>query len=259
MTNKPLIEVKDITKSFETTAGIVNILDKTNFTIDEGSFTIIYGSSGSGKSTLLNILMGLDAPSTGEILYAGKNMYGQGDEVLANFRANTRGIVQQSNYWVKSLTVVENVSMSLYFSGMSRRAAAKKSLEALEQVGMQKYAHKLPHFLSGGEQQRVAMARALVHDPTYILADEPTGNLDSKNGDAIIDLLRKSNEAGRTIVLVTHNLEYLPIATNLLLVRDGHVIQSTGNDSKKFTEQLLDQMKKRIDIWSASGEETYGK
>ena len=248
-TPKALIEVKSITKSFKTKAGLVKVLDATSFTIEEGSFTIIYGASGSGKSTLLNILMGLDGPTSGHILYDGKDMYGQDADSLATFRARTRGIVQQSNYWVKSLTVLENVSMALYFSGMRREDAGKKALDALRKVGMEGYANKLPHFLSGGEQQRVAMARALVHNPTLLLADEPTGNLDSKNGDAVIDLLRNSN---RTVILVTHNLEYLPIGTKLLFVKDGKVTESTGADKKNFTTSLLNEMKNRIDSWSVS-------
>lgn len=257
-TKKALIKVENVTKSFTTNAGVINVLDTTNFVIEEGSFTIIYGASGSGKSTLLNILMGLDAPTTGKILYDGMDMYNGTPDSMANFRASTRGIVQQSNYWVKSLTVLENVSMALYFSGLGRDEAAKTALEALDQVGMRKYANKLPHFLSGGEQQRVAMARALVHNPTYLLADEPTGNLDSKNGDDIINILRSSNkEANRTIVLVTHNLEYLPLGTKLLLVQDGKVIESTGEDSKSFTTSLLNQMKARIDTWSAPNEGTH--
>ena len=247
----PLIRINQITKDFETSSGTVHILKPTSFTIEEGSFTIIYGASGSGKSTLLNILMGLDKPTTGSMLYNERDLYALDPDELANFRSHTIGMVQQTNYWVKSLTVLDNISLPMYFNGITKEAASIQAMESLRRVGLEKQANKYPYVLSGGEQQRVAMARALVQNPAYILADEPTGNLDSINGDKIIDLLRYFNEElRRTIVLVTHNLEYLPIATKLLLIQDGSVHESVGSDSKQYTDELLKQMKHRLTKWT---------
>jgi putative ABC transport system ATP-binding protein len=242
-----LIEIKNVKKQFPTAAGTVEVLHDVSFAIPEGSFTIIYGPSGSGKSTLLNTLIGLDAPTNGTVMYGGKDLYSLNADELAYYRANSMGLVQQSNYWVKSLTVLENVAMSLYFLGMSKEKAEQEALNSLKRVHMEQTANSYPTVLSGGEQQRVAMARALVNNPSYIVADEPTGNLDSKNGDMIIDLLRYFNqELQRTIVLVTHNLEYLPLGNKLLFIQDGYVTETEGKDIEAVTDKLLGDMQKRI-------------
>ncbi|MBP7807638.1 ABC transporter ATP-binding protein, partial [Candidatus Saccharibacteria bacterium] len=207
-----------------------------------------YGPSGSGKSTLLNILSGLQKPSAGTVVFGGSRLYELNPNELAAFRANQIGIVYQQNYWVKSLNVVENVSMPMYFLGYSRGTAAKIAITALEQVGMAAYAKKNPSLLSGGEQQRVATARAIVNNPLFIIADEPTGSLDSKNGDMIMNLLQKcQTDLKRTIILVTHNMEYLPLADKLLHIEDGHVVEQKDESIKETADLLLDQMKQRID------------
>jgi len=164
-------------------------------------------------------------------------------------RAHEIGIVYQQNYWVKSLNVIENVAMPLYLSGYTKIAAAKKAQEALELVGMGDYTKKHPSLLSGGEQQRIAMARALVNDPKIIIADEPTGSLDSKNGDMVMGLLVKfQKEMGRTVVLVTHNMEYLPYADHLLNIQDGMVTRTTdGEGIKKIASELLKGIRARIE------------
>lgn len=249
-----LIKVSNVTKEFKTPSGIVEILHNINLEIPEGSFTIIYGPSGSGKSTLLNLIIGLDAPTSGKITYESNDLYAMDVDQLAYFRAHTMGMVQQTNNWVKSLSVLDNVALPLHFIGLPPEIALARANSSLEMVGMKEHASKYPTILSGGEQQRIAMARALVNSPAYIVADEPTGNLDSKNGDALINLLRDLNKKfHRTIVLVTHNLEYLTIGDKLLLMEDGNITETKGADVHAITEKLLSDTRKRIDGWRNDG------
>jgi len=245
---KVIIDVSGVNQSFQIGDEKVDILKDLNFQLKDKTFNIIYGPSGSGKSTLLNILTGLQKPSTGKVLFAGKALYDLTPDQLAHFRANEIGIVYQQNFWVKSLNVIENVSMPLYFSGHSIAGSVKIATEALAQVGMASYAKKYPSVMSGGEQQRVAMARALVNNPLFVIADEPTGNLDSVNGDMIMSLLQKcQTELGRTIILVSHNMEYIPLADHLLHIEDGHIIETTSDTNiTKIADELLDNMKKRV-------------
>jgi putative ABC transport system ATP-binding protein len=246
---KVIVDVKGVTQSFQLGEESINVLKKVDFELQEQTFNIIYGPSGSGKSTLLNILTGLQKPTTGQVQFDGKALYDLSPDQLAYFRANEIGIVYQQNFWVKSLNVVENVAMPLYFSGYTRTEATKKAMDVLNKVGMADYAKKYPSLLSGGEQQRVATARALVNDPLFIIADEPTGSLDSKNGDMIMELLQKcKSELGRTIILVTHNMEYLPLADHLLHIQDGLVTRTTQDeDIRTIANGLLRDMKNRID------------
>ena len=176
------------------------------------------------------------------------NLYEKSANELAYFRAQQLGIVYQTNYWVKSLSVIENVSMPLYFLGYSKSTANELALKALNKVNMQSYAKKYPSLLSGGEQQRVAMARAIVSDPPVIIADEPTGNLDSTNGDMVMNLLKTLNkEQGKTIVLVTHNMEYLSIARHLLEIQDGVVTEIKHEEIPSTVKSMLGNMRKRIE------------
>jgi len=246
---KVIIDIGEVSQSFTVGDETVSVLKKIDFKLKNKTFNIIYGPSGSGKSTLLNILTGLQKPSTGAVQFDGRRLYELTPDKLAHFRANEIGIVYQQNFWVKSLNVLENVAMPLYFSGHSRFEAKKRAREALDLVDMRPYEKKNPSFLSGGEQQRVAMARALVNEPLFIIADEPTGSLDSKNGDMIMNLLdRCRKEYGRTIILVTHNMEYLPLADHLLHIEDGMVKQTTDDaDIQTTTDDLLLDMKRRID------------
>lgn len=249
---KPVIRVTDLSQKFTMGDETSDILKKVSFEMHPKSFNIIYGASGSGKSTLLNILTGLQSPTTGSVEVFGNDMYKLGPDKLAYFRANEIGIVYQQNYWVKSLNVLENVAMPLYFSGHTRAEAAKVARESLEQVGMGAYEKKHPSMLSGGEQQRIAVARALVNSPKIIIADEPTGSLDSKNGDMVIGLLRRcQSELGRTIVLVTHNMEYLPYADHLLNIQDGVVTDTMDvNGIRKIAGELIKGIRDRIDLMS---------
>jgi ABC-type lipoprotein export system ATPase subunit/ABC-type antimicrobial peptide transport system permease subunit len=230
---KLLIEARGIVKNFRLADRTVAGTKQASFSIPDGSFTVIHGPSGSGKTTLLNILTGLDEPSEGVVLYQGTNLYDLPESELAHFRARTMGIVYQTSYWVKSLNVLENVALPLHFLGYDKADAEREARESLRRVGMEVHADTLPGLLSGGEQQRVAMARALVSNPDYIVADEPTGNLDSENSEHIMNLLdyfRK--ELRRTIILVTHNEEYLRYATHTMYIKDGVVTQASGQQEQ---------------------------
>lgn len=247
MKHEDLIVVDDISVEFETGDEVIKPLKNVSFTIKPNSFNIIYGASGSGKSTLLNVLTGMQSPTKGKVTYKGKDVYSLSADEIAYFRANDIGFIYQTNYWIKSLNCSENVSMPLYFMGYGRREAAKKAEESLKTVAMDSYGKKYPMLLSGGEQQRVAVARALSSSPDFIIADEPTGSLDSKNGDFIMNLLQDCcRKLGRTIILVTHNMEYLPLADKLLHIADGTVVEMSTAQIRETTDELLKQMKERI-------------
>lgn len=244
---KDLITARSVSIQFQTGDEVISPLNDVSFTLKSNSFNIVYGPSGSGKSTLLNVLTGLQPPTKGSVVFEGRDVYKLKPDELAHFRANQIGFVYQTNYWIKSLNVVENVSMPLYFLGYSRKSASSLAMKALDRIGMSAYAKKYPILLSGGEQQRIAVARALAHNPTFIIADEPTGSLDSKNGDFIMGLLEESRrEQGRTVVLVTHNIEYLPLADNLLHIEDGRIKEMAASTIQATTDNLLLEMRNRI-------------
>ncbi len=233
---RAMIQVKQVVRDFVLPNETVHALKGVSFEVPRGSFTLIYGPSGSGKSTMLNTLVGLDEPTSGQVVMDGQDLYELSRDERANFRARTVGMVYQTNYWVNSLTVLQNVSMPLYLAGYSYRRSARVAEESLEKVGMQDFRHQHPSLLSGGQQQRVSMARALAADPELIVADEPTGNLDTKNGDMIMNLLSElCSKAGKTIVLVTHNLEYLPLSNHQVRLKDGQLVSVAGADPTSST------------------------
>ena len=245
---KILIEISKVNQSFHIGEEVVDVLKNINFKIYENTFNIIYGASGSGKSTLLNILTGLQKPTTGKVTFEDRNLYELSPDELAHFRSSDIGIVYQQNFWVKSLNVIENVSLPLLFSGFSRGDANKLAYESLRMVGMDGFSKKHPALLSGGEQQRVALARALVNNPRLVIADEPTGGLDTANGDKVMATLQRcQTEQGRTVVLVSHNMEYIPLADHLLRIEDGLIQYTAGADDIGATaERLFTDMKDRI-------------
>lgn len=240
-----IISAHDIGRQYPTKGGVVDILSGVNFRIPRGSMTVIFGPSGSGKTTLMNVLTGLEPPTTGNLYIDGKDLYELDTDQRAYFRAKNMGIVHQVNYWIKSLNVLENVAMPLYLSGSTKEAALKDAHDTLALVGMDQYASYQPTVLSGGQQQRVSMARALVADTELILADEPTGNLDSKSGRMIIDLLLScQRDLKRTIILVTHNIEYLPMSDKQLYIMDGRLTESSRG--QKMPPQILESLKNQV-------------
>jgi putative ABC transport system ATP-binding protein len=231
--SRSIIKISNVDMTFKLASGDVNVLKGINLDIKPNSFSIIYGPSGSGKSTLLNIISGLQPPTSGEVVINNSSVYKLSSDARAYFRSQTLGIVYQSMYWVKSLSVIENIAMPLYVAGYDRHIANEQALKALKQVGLEEFVNYQPTLLSGGQQQRVSMARALVAGPEIILADEPTGNLDTKNGDMIMDLLKKiQKEMDRTIVMITHNLDYLHLSDKQIHITDGQIIDADKKSKK---------------------------
>jgi len=248
MDNKiPLIRASGISQTFILGDEKIPVLSKGDLAIGQGSFTIIFGPSGSGKSTLLNILSGIQEPTTGKILFNNTDVYHYTPNELAYFRANQIGVVYQQNYWINSLSVIENVSVPLFFLGYTRPEARVMAMNALQRVDMATFADKNPVLLSGGEQQRIGLARAIVNEPNAIIADEPTGSLDSKNGDMIMSLLQSyCRDLKRTVILVTHNMEYLPLADHLIHIQDGECQEVPNDQILPTTEKLLDEIRLRL-------------
>lgn len=245
--SKEIIKIQNVVQNFVVGGETINALKQADFSIRANTFNIIFGPSGSGKSTLLNILAGLHAPSSGSVIINDKDLYSLSPDEQAYFRANHIGFVHQTNHWIKSLNVIENLSLPLFFLGYTRPKAKKLAMIALERVNMASYAKKYPFLLSGGEQQRLGTARALANDPLFIIADEPTGNLDTTNGDMIMNLLLNAqSEFRRTIILVTHNLEYIALADHLFKIQDGTVNVIGSDDVMEVTDNLVNEMKDHI-------------
>lgn len=227
-----LIIVNGVTRRFANHDDELVALNNVSCTFRRGAMNIITGPSGSGKSTLLDTIVGLQPPTSGKVTVAGEDIYAMSSDDRAYYRARMLGMVYQANYWVKSLNVLENVAMPLYLSGYQRKQAEELARMSLESVNLLKYAKQIPTYLSGGQQQRVSMARALVANPEVVVADEPTGNLDTRNGSLIMDLLADTvKRQGKTVIMVTHNLEYLPLADKLLYIKDGELTDNmTASD-----------------------------
>jgi ABC-type lipoprotein export system ATPase subunit len=220
-----VVKVSRVSKEFKVGTGKVAVLSHINLILYSGEFVIIYGPSGCGKSTFLHTILGLEAPTRGSVLLRGTDVYKMGSDERTSFRREKIGMVFQQANWIKSLNVWENIAYPLYLSGLDGKRAKTRSLEVLREVGMGDYADQSPNELSGGQQQRVALARALSTDPWILVADEPTGNLDSRSSEEIIELLAVLNrEKRRMIVMVTHEMNFLPIATRRIGMRDGEIV-----------------------------------
>lgn len=218
-----MIEIRNLKKIYN---GVVptKALDGVSFEISEGEFIAIMGPSGCGKSTLMHIMGFLDRPSSGIYKFKNRNIEDFGDDELARIRNKEMGFVFQSFNLLSRTSVLENVKLPLTYGGLSGETENKLAKEALEAVGLSKRDYNLPNQLSGGEQQRVAIARAIVNHPSVIFADEPTGNLDSKSGQQIMDILQNLNDQGHTIILVTHEKYTSEMAKRLLMLKDGKLV-----------------------------------
>jgi putative ABC transport system ATP-binding protein len=218
-----MIELREVSKTVTSGTEPLTILHPLTTTIERGQFVAIVGPSGSGKSTLLGLLAGLDAPTSGSVVIDGIDITALGEDALAKLRGEKIGFVFQFFHLIPSLTAHENVAVPMEIKGVPNPAVRARSL--LQEVGLTDRAHHYPSQLSGGEQQRVALARALANDPPIVLADEPTGNLDTKNGRHIMDLLRSIHEArNTTLILVTHDQELAAMADRRISLRDGKVV-----------------------------------
>jgi len=198
-------------------------LNGATFNIEEGEFVAIMGPSGSGKSTLMHIMSFLDRPTSGKYLFEGNSIDDLSDDELARVRNKQMGFIFQSFNLLPRTTVLENVRLPLVYAGLSAEAEEKKAKIALESVGLSHRLEHLPNQLSGGEKQRVAIARAIVNNPSVIFADEPTGNLDSKSGQQIMDILQDLNDQGSTVILVTHEKYTSEMAKRIIVLRDGKI------------------------------------
>jgi putative ABC transport system ATP-binding protein len=224
-----MIELRDVSKTVISGTEPLTILHPLSMTIARGRFLAIVGPSGSGKSTLLGLIAGLDAPTSGSVLIEGVDITRLDEDRLAKLRGEKIGFVFQFFHLIPSLTAVENVSVPMEIVGL--RDARQRAEALLEEVGLTGRAHHYPSQLSGGEQQRVALARALANAPPIVLADEPTGNLDTANGRHIMALLRTIHERrGTTVVLVTHDAELAALADTRLVLRDGRVVERVEHE-----------------------------
>ncbi len=216
--------VEGVRKTFEAENAPVRALRGANLTVAPGEFVALMGPSGCGKSTLLNLVAGLDAADEGSILVSGEAVTGRSEDELALIRRRHIGIVFQFFNLLESMTALENVTLPAVIGGIRRRPAETRARDLLDLLGLAEKASALPGSLSGGQRQRLAIARALSNEPTLVLADEPTGALDSDSGNEIIELLSRLNRSGQTIVLVTHDSGVAQVAERLVYMRDGRMV-----------------------------------
>jgi putative ABC transport system ATP-binding protein len=220
-----MLRLEKVTKEYSTGSKRVRALDELSLCVEAGDFLGVVGRSGSGKSTLLNLLAGLDRPTSGSIWIDERDLAAMNANQLAEHRQRNVGVVFQFFYLVPVMSALENVALAMAFAGLSRGARREKARALLAQVGLEQRADHLPSELSGGEQQRVAIARALANDPRFILADEPTGNLDSTTAEEILEIFAGLHRQGRTIVCVTHETDLIEtLATRFITLRDGRLL-----------------------------------
>jgi putative ABC transport system ATP-binding protein len=219
-----ILKVENLTKVYGKDSTKVVALDNVSFSVNKGEFVAIVGASGSGKSTLLHLIGGVDRPTSGKVYINDKDIFSMNDDKLAIFRRRQIGLIYQFYNLIPILDVEENIALPLELDG--RNVNRIELNEMLELLGLERRRHHLPSQLSGGQQQRTSIGRALITKPSIILADEPTGNLDSKASEEIVELLRKSNkELNQTIIMITHNLELAEIADRIIKIEDGKIVK----------------------------------
>lgn len=227
--DNPIITLREVDKSYVTPAGNYPALRDIDLEIRTGEFVAVMGKSGSGKSTLLNLIGGIDRPNHGEIVVAGASLQQMSETALARWRGKTVGVVFQFFQLLPTLTVSENIMLPMDFCNVRPAKERRQcALALLERVGIAEQADKLPATLSGGQQQRAAIARALANDPPIIIADEPTGNLDSTTASAVLDLFRQLTDLGTTVVIATHEQDILRVADRTVELADGRVVPKTS-------------------------------
>jgi putative ABC transport system ATP-binding protein len=225
-----LIDIRDVTKTYEMGAEtIVHALDGVSLAIEAGDYCAIMGPSGSGKSTLMNLIGCLDTPTTGSYVLKGREIATMNDDELAQIRNKEIGFIFQTFNLLPRADAIQNVELPLVYSGLPRRERRERAERALENVGLGSRKHHRPNEMSGGQRQRVAIARALVNGPSILLADEPTGNLDSKTGEEILALMDELHRGGNTIILVTHEDELAQHAARVVRLRDGKIVSDVRN------------------------------
>ena len=230
---KKLIDLRNINKTYRNGDQELKVLKNINLTVEEGEFVAIMGPSGSGKSTLMNIIGMLDRPSTGEYFLGNEDVANLGDKKLAKVRNNQIGFVFQQFFLLSKLNALQNVELPLIYAGVSQGSRKNLAKQYLEKVDLGTRMTHLPSELSGGQKQRVAIARALVNNPSIILADEPTGALDTKTGEQIMELLTELNAEGKTIIMVTHEPEIAAYAKRQIVIRDGVISSDSAQVEKE--------------------------
>jgi len=217
-----IVKVENLSKIYGKGDTEVRALDKISFSVEEGEFVAIVGASGSGKSTLLHLLGGVDRPTSGKVIVNGKDIYSLKDEELAKFRRREVGLVYQFYNLIPILNVKENITLPIDLD--NKKVDPERLNNLIKLLGLERRVNHLPNELSGGQQQRVSIGRALIAHPSIVLADEPTGNLDSKSSDEIINLLKRCNtEYKQTIIMITHNMELAKAADRIIELEDGHI------------------------------------
>jgi putative ABC transport system ATP-binding protein len=232
--NEHLIDVRQVGKAYETAAGPFTALKSVNLKVDTGEFVAVIGKSGSGKSTLVNMIAGIDRPTSGEVLVGDTAVHTLSEGQLAEWRGRNVGVIFQFFQLLPTLTAIENVMLPMDFCHMySSQERQERAMHLLEQVEVARHADKLPSAVSGGEQQRVAIARALANDPPIILADEPTGNLDSKTAEGVLQLFEGLVEQGKTILMVTHDQDLARRVMRTIDLADGEIVDDVVNHKGK--------------------------
>jgi putative ABC transport system ATP-binding protein len=227
--NGPLIELRQVIKTFETAAGPFTALKGIDLHVNEGELVTVIGKSGSGKTTLNNMITGIDRPTAGEVYVRGAAVHTLNEGQVAEWRGKNIGIIFQFFQLIPTLTILENMVLPMDFCNtFPRRERKERAMRLLEQVEVADQAHKFPSALSGGQQQRVAVARALANDPPILIADEPTGNLDTKTAEAITELFVKLVEQGKTMLMVTHDQDLTRWANRTIVMADGQIANGTG-------------------------------
>ena len=217
-----IVRVENLSKVYGKGNTKVVALDNVSFSVEQGEFVAIVGASGSGKSTLLHLIGGVDRPTSGKVFVGGKNIYDLDDDKLAIFRRREVGLIYQFYNLIPILNVEENITLPMDLD--NRKPDPEKLNNLIKLLGLQNRKNHLPNELSGGQQQRVSIGRALITHPSVVLADEPTGNLDSKSSEEIMDLLKRSNvEYKQTIIMITHNMELAKVADRVIVIEDGHI------------------------------------
>ena len=222
-----MIEIKDLHKSYQTGSNSLHVLKGINFNVKKGELVSIMGSSGSGKSTLLNILGMLDEADSGSYNLDGLKVKNLNEKVAAKYRNEFLGFVFQSFNLINYKSALDNVSLPLYYQGIKRKERTDKAMHYLEKVGLANWAEHLPSELSGGQKQRVAIARALASEPKVLLADEPTGALDTKTSYGVMELIQNINDEGKTILVVTHEHDIAQMTKRIVNLKDGVIIDDT--------------------------------
>jgi putative ABC transport system ATP-binding protein len=236
--NVPALTVRGVRKTFDAENAPVRALRGVDLTVGAGEFAALMGPSGCGKSTLLNLVAGLDVPDEGAITVADEELTGRAEDDLARLRRKHIGIVFQFFNLLEGMTALENVALPAVIAGSKRRAAEARARDLLDLLGISDKAAAVPTVLSGGQRQRLAIARALANEPTLLLADEPTGALDSEGGTEIIELLRRLHAGGQTVVLITHDADVAQAAGRVVWMRDGRIVADPLGDKREAGSAL---------------------